>query len=70
LSNPLKQQEAKMTFHFHNLPFLGTSAFLSEQCGRCNPPRRRLSLIARWQHGAEGRLECRWERQSGNFLPD
>lgn len=48
-----------MTFNFTNWarPFAIRSA---------NPmfraPGVRPRLIARWRHGSDGRLECRWER--------
>jgi hypothetical protein len=66
----LKQQEAKMTFHFQNLPFWDAADFLPDDYGRGNPLRRRFRLIARWQRGADGHLECRWLRRPMNFLSD
>lgn len=58
-----------MTFHFHNLPFWGVTAFFPDDHGR-KIPRRRTRLIARWQRAADGRLECRWLPQRAKSLPD
>ena len=59
-----------MTFHFQNLPFSRPVAFSGTRFGREIVRRRRSRLIARWQRGADGQLECRWLRQPINFLSD
>jgi len=30
---------------------------------------RRRRLVARWRHGADGRLECRWQPEPVNPRP-
>ena len=59
LSQSLKQQEANMTFNFRNWP-----------AGHDNVRPLRARLIARWQRGTDGKLECRWRHQPSLHVPD
>lgn len=48
-----------MTFHFRAWP---------SNHDNVRPVRARL--IARWQRGADGKLECRWLHQPSLHVPD
>ena len=59
-----------MTFYFQNPTFWGAAAFHPDDHGFGNSPRRRFRLIAHWQRGADGHLECRWLRRPSDILTD
>lgn len=48
-----------MTFNFRNWP-----------AGHDNVRPLRARLIARWQRGTDGKLECRWLHQPSLHVPD
>ena len=49
-----------MTFQFPNAPWTGVPAAFA-------PVRARVRLVARWRRGADGRLECRWVRETAEI---
>jgi hypothetical protein len=60
---PLKQEEAKMTFHFNVWPFSNpiSGTTKKSRLGRFAPARPRQHLVAHWRRGKDGHLELHWE---------
>jgi hypothetical protein len=48
-----------MTFQFPTTPWTGVPAAFG-----ANLVRARVRLVARWRRNADGRLECRWVRET------
>jgi hypothetical protein len=63
-----------MSFHFHNQPFWGLLVIAPDHHHLAVEPvgeaRFRPRLTARWQRGADGRLERHWHRQPMTSQPD
>ena len=53
-----------MTFNFRNWPVQSPYRTRSSTPSLFYPLVRRPTLVARWHRGADGKLECRWERLS------
>ena len=54
-----------MTFNFRNWPVQSPNRTRSSTASLFYPRFQRPILVAQWHRGADGKLECQWQRLSG-----